>query len=140
MNYWLLKTEPACWSWTQQTAADVCEWDDVKNPQAQKYMRSMCVDDQAFFYHTGTERCIVGIVQIVRTAYPDPSDIHGKRCMVDVKTQKALPFPISLAAIKAEPCLQHLALIRQGRLSVVSIDSQAWNVLLDWGIQGHPSL
>lgn len=130
MRYWLLKTEPNCWSWAQQLAKNVEPWDGVRNAQAQKNMRAMTKGDQAFFYHTGTERQIMGIVSIVRETYPDTTDETGRWDRVDVKTLRTLPKPISLKAIKVHPGLQDLPLLKQGRLSVVPIDQCSWNLIL----------
>ncbi len=132
-NFWLLKTEPTCWSWTQQVAMGVTSWDDVRNFQAQKYLRQMKVEDEAFFYHTGNERRIMGVVEVIREAYPDPTDPSGRLIMVDVKTITSLQHPISLAQIKAEPFLAHLPLLRQSRLSVMPIDSSSWSFIKKWG-------
>lgn len=134
MQYWLVKTEPNCWSWAQQVKDDVTCWDDVKNPEAQKNMRAMQEGDLAFFYHTGNERCILGTVTIVRTAYPDPSDDQGRRCMVDVQTNSAFKTPVTLKMIKEDPRLAHLALVKRGRLSVAPIDQAAWQLICSWGV------
>ena len=84
VNYWLLKSEPETWSWDEQLQDGVAEWDGVRNFQAAKHLKSMAVGDQAFFYHSGKQRQIVGLVEVVRTAYPDPSDPAGRFVMVDV--------------------------------------------------------
>lgn len=132
-HFWLLKTEPNCWSWAQQTAATTTGWDDVRNFQAQKYLKAMHKGDQAFFYHTGNERRIVGIVEITREAYPDSSDPSGRFIMVDVKTLQPFLHPVSLSQMKAESQLAHLPLITQGRLSVMPIDQESWQLLCQWG-------
>ena len=134
MNYWLLKTEPSCWSWSQQLVKGTEPWDGVRNAQAQKNMRAMKKGDEVFFYHTGTERQIIGIVTIVREAYPDSTDEMGRFDRVDVKTKSPLQRPVPLKAIKAHPGLQHLALLRQGRLSVVPIDEASWRLILDMSV------
>lgn len=131
--FWLLKTEPNCWSWEQQLKDRITHWDGVRNHQAQKHMRSMLVGDQAFFYHTGTERRIVGTVKIIRAAYPDHTDPAGKMAMVDMEALKTFANPVSLADIKKDSRLEHLALVKQGRLSVVPIDDQAWDLITSWG-------
>lgn len=135
MNHWLIKSEPHVWSWEDQVARDVTCWDGVRNYQASNNLKAMKVGDLAFFYHSGDERQIVGIVEIVKPYYPDPSDPSGRFGMVDVKTVKPLPHPVSLAAIKADPRLQHLALVRQSRLSVMPIDPTAWEVLVHFSSQ-----
>lgn len=131
--YWLLKTEPTCWSWADQVRDDVTSWDGVRNFAAQKHMRAMHVGDQAFFYHTGDEKCIVGTVEIVRTVYPDPSDSKGKFQMVDVKTRTPFAQAVSLKRIKEDPRCGHLPLVTQGRLSVMPIDQACWQLILSWG-------
>jgi predicted RNA-binding protein with PUA-like domain len=133
MRYWLLKTEPAQWSWSQQSKTGQSRWDGVRNPQALRHMRSMRPSDLCFFYHTGTERRIVGIVEIVKPFYPDPEDPSRRRGQVDVRAVMPLLDPVSLEAIKAELKLSHLALVRQPRLSVVPIDPPAWRLICRMG-------
>ena len=131
LAYWLIKTEPDSWSWAQQVAAGATPWDGVANAQALNNMRAMSVGDRAFFYHTGKERQIVGIVEITRTFYPDPSDPASG--LVDVKAIAPLPRPVTLAAIKAEPQLAGLALVRQPRLSVLPVDDASWARICEMG-------
>jgi predicted RNA-binding protein with PUA-like domain len=119
MNYWLVKSEPETWSWDDQVAKKVEHWDGVRNHQAANNMKAMKVGDRAFFYHSGGERAIVGIVRVVKTYYPDPSDASGRFGMVDVEA-------VALAQIKAEPALARLALVRQSRLSVMPVDAESW--------------
>ena len=130
MAYWLVKSEPETWSWNDQVKAGVTFWDGVRNYQARNNMQAMKTGDQAFFYHSGKERAIVGIVEIVKEFYPDPSDESGKFGMVDVKMKKALTEPVTLAQIKAEPSLEDIALVRQSRLSVMPIKEDEWNTIL----------
>jgi predicted RNA-binding protein with PUA-like domain len=130
VNTWLVKSEPATWSWQQQVAAGTTHWDGVRNAQACNFLKAMRIGDRAFFYHSGEERRIVGIVDIVREAYPDPGDPSGRFVMVDVRAVRALPRPVTLAAIKADERLHHLALVRQSRLSVMPIDPASWALLL----------
>ncbi len=129
MPYWLMKSEPESWSWQQQVAVGSTHWDGVRNAQAANNLKAMKVGDRAFFYHSGVERMIVGVVEVVRAYYPDSGDPSGRFGMVDVKAIAPLAAPISLAAVKAEPRLQHLALVRQSRLSVGPIDDDAWAIL-----------
>ena len=133
MAYWLVKSEPGAWSWQQQVAAGTTFWDGVRNAQANNHLKAMRVGDQAFFYHSGAERAIVGVVEVVRAYYPDPADASGRFGMVDVRTVAPLPRPVTLAAIKAEAQLAHLALVRQSRLSVMPVDPPAWQVLATMG-------
>lgn len=133
MTYWLVKSEPSSWSWTDQVKSGKTSWDGVRNYQAANNMKAMKVGDLAFFYHSGEERQIVGIVEVSKTYYPDPSDPTGRFGMVDMKTVKALPKPVSLATIKEHPELQELALVRQSRLSVMPIDEKSWSILCTLG-------
>ena len=132
-NFWLLKTEPSCWSWTQQVSEKTAEWDDVRNFQAQKHMRAMQVGDEAFFYHTGTERRIMGTVRVTRAAYPDPAE--PRFCLIDVTTVSPFQTPVTLARIKEDPRLQNLPLVRQGRLSVMPMTPEAWDLITQWGAE-----
>ncbi|MCP5363638.1 MAG: EVE domain-containing protein [Hyphomicrobiales bacterium] len=133
MAYWLVKSEPGSWSWQQHLDAGVTEWDGVRNFQAANNMKAMRLDDQAFFYHSGSERAIVGVVEVVREYYPDSTDPSGRFGMVDLKAIRSLERPVTLAAIKADPRLSELALIRQSRLSVMPIPDDAWQILCQMG-------
>ncbi len=133
MGYWLVKSEPGTWSWAQQQAAGTTHWDGVRNAQACNSLKAMRAGEPAFFYHSGEERRIVGIVEVVREAYPDPGDASGRFVMVDVRAVRDVPRPVTLAAIKADGRLDHLALVRQSRLSVMPVDAAAWAVLCDLG-------
>ena len=136
MAYWLVKSEPRAWSWRQQVEAGTTHWDGVRNHQAANNLKAMRAGDRAFFYHSGEEREIVGIVEVVREYYPDPSDESGRFGMVDVRTVRAFDKPVTLAAIKADPRLRNLALVRQSRLSVMPIDDDAWGMLCHMGSVG----
>ena len=130
MAYWLMKTEPGTWSWDDQVRDDVAEWDGVRNHQASNNMKAMRVGDRAFFYHSVNEKRIVGIVEIVKEYYPDPSDASGRFGMVDVRAVGALNKPVPLAAIKVEPALADFALVRQSRLSVMPVTGEQWALIL----------
>ncbi len=129
MAYWLMKTEPGAWSWQDQVTEDVAEWDGVRNHQASNNMKAMRTGDRAFFYHSVNEKRIVGIVEIVREYYPDPSDASGRFGMVDVKALKPLNKPVTLADIKARPELEDFALVRQSRLSVMPVTDAQWKLI-----------
>jgi predicted RNA-binding protein with PUA-like domain len=133
MAYWLMKSEPGTWSWDDQVRDRVAEWDGVRNHQASNNLKAMRVGDRAFFYHSVNEKRIVGIVEVVREYYPDPSDPSGKFGMVDVKALEPLPRPVGLKDIKADPVLQELPLIRQSRLSVMPIDADSWQRICRMG-------
>ena len=128
MPRFLVKSEPESWSWDDQIKAGTTQWDGVHNAQALGVMRSMAAGDEAFFYHSGKERQIVGIVRVARAFHPDPAD--EKSGLVDVAVVRALARPVTLAQIKADPALAHLALVRQSRLSVMAIDDAAWARIL----------
>ncbi len=132
VNYWLLKTEPETFSWQQQClrgAKGEC-WSGVRNHQAAHYLRAMALGDRAFFYHTGKNAAIVGIVEIVQTYYPDPTDTTGKFVAVTVAAVVTLSQPVSLKAIKAEPACNDLLLVKQARLSVMPIPKAAWQRII----------
>ena len=133
MAHWILKSEPETWSWDQQVADQTTAWDGVRNYQAAGFLKRMQVGDLAFFYHSGKQRAIVGIVRVIKPYYPDPSDPSGTFGMVDVETVTPLPHPVSLKHIKEEPSLQHLGLVRQSRLSVMPIDASSFEKIKAWG-------
>ena len=129
MAYWLFKSEPGAWSWDDQVRDGAAEWDGVRNYQAANNMKAMKTGDLGFFYHSVNEKQIVGIVEVVREYYPDPSDASGRFGMVDVKAVKPVKRPVTLAEIKAEPRLENLALVRQSRLSVVPVNDEEWRII-----------
>ena len=129
MAYWLLKSEPGAWSWDDQVRDGTAEWDGVRNYQAANNMKAMKRGDRAFFYHSVNEKQVVGIVQVVKEYYPDPSDASGRFGMVDVKAVKPVKQPVTLKEIKSEPRLANLALVRQSRLSVVPVSDEEWQVI-----------
>jgi predicted RNA-binding protein with PUA-like domain len=131
MAHWLLKSEPFKYSWDQMEKDGRTHWDGVRNHQAALNLKAMKVGDTAFFYHSNEGKEIVGIVKIVKTAYPDPGDAAGRFVMVDVAPVKPVKRPVTLAAMKAEPKLADLALIRQSRLSVVPVSEAHWAVILE---------
>lgn len=133
MAHWLVKSEPGCWSWTDHVKAATAEWDGVRNHQAANNMKAMRLGDTAFFYHSVHEKKIVGIVEVSREYYPDPTDPSGRFGMVDFTAVRPFNRPVDLATIKADPRLAHLSLIRQARLSVVPIDDDAWSLICSLG-------
>ena len=133
MAYWLVKSEPGTWSWDDQVRDGTAEWDGVRNYQAANNLKAMKIGDRAFFYHSVNEKQIVGIVEVVKEYYPDPSDESGRFGMVDFKAVKPVTKPVSLAQIKAEPRLEGIALVRQSRLSVMPISDDHWRLLCDLG-------
>ncbi len=133
MAYWLIKSEPGAWSWEDQVRDGVAEWDGVRNYQAANNLKAMKIGDQAFFYHSVKEKQVVGIVEVVKEYYPDPTDPSDRFGMVDVKAVRPFARPVSLAEIKTEPRLQDLALIRQSRLSVLPIAEEEWRLICAMG-------
>lgn len=130
MNYWLIKSEPSSWSWQDQVKKGWTSWDGVRNYQAANNLKAMKVGDKCFFYHSVVGKEIMGIVEVSKTYYPDPSDESGRFGMVDVKTVRPLENTVTLEMIKNHSDLQNLALIRQSRLSVMPITPDEWSVIL----------
>jgi predicted RNA-binding protein with PUA-like domain len=133
MAHWLVKSEPDAFSWQQQVAHGVEPWTGVRNALAANNLRAMRRGDQAFFYHSNIGKEIVGIVEVVREAYPDPTDETGRWVCVDMKALRPVPRPVTLAAIKARPDLAELALVRQSRLSVMPVAAPHWAILCRMG-------
>ena len=129
MQYWLLKSEPNAWSWDQQVKEGPSMWDGVRNYQARNNLKKMKKNDLCFFYHSVSEKCIVGIVKVVKEYYPDPTDKSGKFVVVDVEALKKLKNPVSLSKIKDHKKLQEIALIKQSRLSVMPLKKTEWNII-----------
>jgi len=134
---WLVKSEPDAFSWDQQVANGVEPWTGVRNHMARNNLRAMKKGDRAFFYHSNIGKEIVGVVEVAREAYPDPSvapdDPKGEWLCVDMKTVGPMPTPVTLAAIKAEPKLADVALIRMSRLSVMPITPEHWKLICKMG-------
>ena len=130
MNYWLLKSEPDAWSWEDQVKEGASMWDGVRNYQARNYLMKMRKGDLCFFYHSVTNKDIVGIVKVVKEYYPDPTDKTDKFVVVDVKAVKKLKYPVSLSQIKEHKKLQEIALIKQSRLSVMPLKKIEWNIII----------
>lgn len=126
MALWLFKTEPHSWSWDDQvkSGAKGTEWTGVRNPQAQANMRAMKKGDRGFFYHTGDEKAVVGIVEVLAEAHPDPTDPAWGA--VELRAVGPLARPVTLAAVKADPTLKDMALARNPRLSVQPVTDAQW--------------
>lgn len=133
MAYWLMKSEPSAYSWDQLVKDKKTNWSGVRNFQAAANLKAMKVGDRAFFYHSNEGLAVVGIAEIVKTAYPDPSDKTGKFVQVDIKPIEPLKEPVTLAAIKAEPKLKELKLVKQGRLSVSPVGAEEWKTICKMG-------
>ena len=127
-RYWVLKTEPSEYGYSDLVREGRTRWEGVSNPVALKHLRSMQEGDDALIYHTGSEKAVVGVARIASAPYPDPKD--PKLVVVDVEPVKPLPNTVPLAAIRAEPAFAELGLVRIPRLSVVPVDSAQWKRLL----------
>ena len=130
VNYWLLKSEPSTWSWEDQVKAGVEMWDGVRNYQARNNLMSMKKKDLCFFYHSVSDKLIIGIVEVVKEHYPDPTDKTGRFVVTDVKAKKKLKRAVSLEEIKNTPKLSSIALIKQSRLSVMPLTKNEWDLIL----------
>ncbi len=135
MQYWLMKSEPDVWSIEQQKKAGLrgAPWDGVRNYQAAKNLKTMKKGDLCFFYHSNIGKEIVGIVEVIKEAYLDKTDKSGRFVAVTVRFKKKLTKPVTLETIKKNKELSHLSLIKQSRLSVMSIDSKSWKILNNMG-------
>ena len=130
MKYWLLKSEPDAWSWDNQVKEGASMWDGVRNYQARNNLKEMKKNDLCFFYHSVTERSIIGIVKVVKEYYPDPTDKTGRFVVVDVKATKKLKNPVSLDQIKENNKLKDIALVKQSRLSVMPLKKTEWDIII----------
>jgi predicted RNA-binding protein with PUA-like domain len=135
MAYWLFKSEPETWSWDDQVKRGKRgqAWDGVRNFQARKNMQSMKVGDRGFFYHSGAAKEIVGIVEVVKEAHPDPTDENGVWKCVDIVAILPLPKPVTLEAVKSNRKLTGMSLARSPRLSVQPVSDVEWRIVLDMG-------
>ncbi|MBN9508909.1 MAG: EVE domain-containing protein [Alphaproteobacteria bacterium] len=124
--YWLVKSEPDAFGWTDQVKAGVEPWTGVRNHTAKNNLKAMRTGDRAFFYHSGAGKEVVGVVEVAREAYPDPTAESGDWVCVDMRAVGPMPRPVTLAAMKADPALAGLELIRQSRLSVVPVSASHW--------------
>lgn len=137
MRYWLMKSEPDCFSWDDLVAKGRAEWDGVRNHAAQLNMKAMALGDRALFYHSNIGLECVGIMQIVRTAAPDSTDETGKWIAVEVAPVKPLERPVTLKAIKADPAFANMALVRQSRLSVSPVTDAEYARIME--MAGEPA-
>ena len=130
MKYWLLKSEPDAWSWDNQVKEGASMWDGVRNYQARNNLKKMKNGDLCFFYHSNIGKEIVGIVEVIKTAFIDPTDKEKRFVAVKVKYKSKLKTPVSLENIKKNKDLKDIALIKQSRLSVMPIDTKCWKIIL----------
>ena len=129
MAHWLVKSEPDAFSWDQQVASGVEPWTGVRNHLAKRNLASMALGDRAFFYHSNIGKEIVGVVEVVRTAYPDPTVEPGGKgdwVCVDMKAVAPFPHPVTLKQVKADPALAEMSLVTTSRLSVMPVSDEHW--------------
>jgi predicted RNA-binding protein with PUA-like domain len=127
--YWLVKSEPDAFSWDQQVANEVEPWTGVRNAMASNNLKAMKQGDFCFFYHSNIGKEIVGVVQVAREAYPDPTDDTGRWVCTDMQAVAPVPKKVTLAEVKATPELADLALVRMSRLSVMPVSPEHWAIL-----------
>jgi predicted RNA-binding protein with PUA-like domain len=128
-RYWLVKSEPEAYSFDRLVEEGRTVWDDVRNYRARNNLQAMAVGDEAFFYHSVSEKAIVGIVRIARAGMADPSDDTGTWAAVEIGPVRKLERPVTLAQVKAEPSLEEIELLRQSRLSVAEIRPEEWKIV-----------
>ncbi len=136
MQFWILKTEPSTYSFADLTREHRAVWDGVSNPVALRNLREMKEADEVLIYHTGDEKAVVGHAQVVKAAYPDPKVGDPKLVVVELAARNPLPRPVTLSEIKADPAFKDLALVRQGRLSVVPVPPALWARILKMAGEG----
>lgn len=135
MAYWLFKSEPDTWSWDDQVARGDKgqEWDGVRNFQARNNMKAMARGDRGFFYHSGDVKAVVGLVEVIVEAHPDSTAEDGRWQCVDLRALEPLPHAVSLEAIKAEPRLREMVLVKNSRLSVQPVAGDEWDIVCEMG-------
>ena len=133
MRYWLFKSEPSTWSWDQQVAKAEAgeEWDGVRNYQARNFMRDMAVGDRGFFYHSQTEKAVVGTVEVIAEAHPDSTTDDDRWECVDIRALEAAKSPVTLVMIKEDPRLADMVLVRNSRLSVQPVTEEEWKIVCE---------
>ncbi|MGB3246861.1 MAG: EVE domain-containing protein [Sulfitobacter sp.] len=135
MAYWLFKSEPGTWGWDDQTAKGDAgeEWDGVRNYQARNFMRDMALGDLGFFYHSQTEKSVVGIVEVIATAHPDSTTDDDRWECVDIKAVRPFEQPVTLDDIKADERLSDMVLVKNSRLSVQPVTADQWRIICGLG-------
>ena len=126
MAYWLVKSEPETWSWDAHAKAGDDAWTGVRNHQAKGHLKAMKTGDKVLFYHSGDQKAVVGVSTVTREAYPDPTDASGAFVAVDLKADKPLKRPVTLVEIKADPAFANMVLVKNSRLSVQPVTTDAW--------------
>lgn len=135
MNYWLVKSEPAAYSWQQFIKDGRTMWDGVRNYQARNNLRLMQEGDMVLFYHSVTEKRVMGIARVVKAHYPDPTTDDKRWVVVDIVPEQAFKKPVTLKTIKSDPRLENIALVTQARLSVMPLKQEAFDIIVSFG---HP--
>ena len=138
-QYWLVKSEPDAYSWETFLKDRRTSWDGVRNFQARNHLKGMKVGDAVFFYASVTGKAVLGVAEVSKAAYPDPTADEGEWVSVELKAKRTLSRPISLAEIKATPSLSKIALLRQGRLSVVSVSEAEFEQILKLSESAPPA-
>ena len=133
MAYWLVKSEPDTWSWDQHVKKGNDVWTGVRNFQARTHLNNMKKGDKVFFYHTGGEKAVVGVSEVAKEAYPDPTDKEGSFVCVDLKAVEPLKTPVTLAAIKADKKFADMVLVKAARLSVQPVTAAEWSAIRKMG-------
>jgi len=133
MAYWLVKSEPDAWSWDQHVKKGVDTWTGVRNFQARTHLKTMKKGDKVLFYHTGDEKAVVGVSEVVKEAYPDPTHKDGSFVAVDLRAVEPLKSPVTLAAIKADKAFKDMVLVKAARLSVQPVTADEWKAIRKMG-------
>ena len=133
MAYWLVKSEPSTWSWDQHVKAGTDVWTGVRNHQAKLHLMAMKPGDKAFFYHSNEEKAVVGISEVVKAAYPDPTDASRAFVCVDLKADAPLARKVTLGEIKANKALAEMVLVKNSRLSVQPVTAAEWKTVCTMG-------
>jgi len=133
MAYWLVKSEPGTWSWDQHAKAGADVWTGVRNHQAKAHLKAMKAGDKVLFYHSGDEKAVVGLSEVVGEAHPDATDPTGAFVAVDLKASAPLKKPVSLSAIKGEKSLAEMVLVKNSRLSVQPVSADEWAIVTRMG-------
>ena len=132
-SYWLVKTEPGNYSWADMLDEGECYWDGVRNYQARNQMREMKLGDLGFFYHSQSEKAVVGIVEVIAEAHPDSTTEDERWECVDIKAVRSVSTPVTLAQIKSDPRLSDMVLVKNTRLSVQPVTSEEWKIVCELG-------
>jgi predicted RNA-binding protein with PUA-like domain len=132
-SHWLVKSDPDTYGWAEIEKDGTTRWDGVRNFQARNHLRAMKSGERVLFYHSGEERAVVGIAEVVKEAYPDPTEASGEFSAVDLRAVKALPRPVSLGDIKKSAPLKNMLLLRQSRLSVMPVTKDEFDTIVKMG-------